>query len=165
MFRSIGDFLEIWAEQSTITSRILHSLTPDSLAQPVVAGGRTLGRIAWHLTVSLGDLMHRLGLPTDCPNEEGEVPTLDVICETYDRAARSISRVLKEQWSDAELERVRELFGERLTGSQALRMMLIHEVHHRGQLTILMRQAGLAVPGVVGPSREEWAQWGMAAPV
>jgi hypothetical protein len=27
----------------------------------------------------------------------------------------------------------------------------------------LMRQAGLKVPGVYGPSREEWSQFGMPA--
>jgi uncharacterized damage-inducible protein DinB len=31
-------------------------------------------------------------------------------------------------------------------------------------MTVLMRQAGLAVPGVYGPAREEWAAYGMAAP-
>ena len=32
-------------------------------------------------------------------------------------------------------------------------------------MTILMRQAGLKVPGVMGPSREEWSQLGMKAPL
>lgn len=33
----------------------------------------------------------------------------------------------------------------------------IHEIHHRGQLTILMRQAGITVSGLYGPSKEEAA--------
>jgi hypothetical protein len=28
-------------------------------------------------------------------------------------------------------------------------------------MTVLMRQAGLVVPGVYGPAREEWAVYGM----
>jgi uncharacterized damage-inducible protein DinB len=28
-------------------------------------------------------------------------------------------------------------------------------------MTVLMRQAGLKVPGIYGPSREEWSQFGM----
>jgi hypothetical protein len=28
----------------------------------------------------------------------------------------------------------------------------------------LMRQAGLKVPGVYGPAREEWSLWGMPEP-
>jgi len=37
----------------------------------------------------------------------------------------------------------------------------LHQTHHRAQMTVLMRQAGLKVPGVYGPSREEWSQMGM----
>ena len=35
------------------------------------------------------------------------------------------------------------------------------EAHHRGQMTVLMRQAGLTVPGIYGPAQEEWAAMGM----
>lgn len=31
-------------------------------------------------------------------------------------------------------------------------------------MTILMRQAGISVPGIYGPSKEEWAQFEMAEP-
>jgi uncharacterized damage-inducible protein DinB len=30
-------------------------------------------------------------------------------------------------------------------------------------MTVLMRQAGLRVPGVYGPAEEEWGEMGMAA--
>ena len=36
--------------------------------------------------------------------------------------------------------------------------------HHRGQMTILMRQAGLLVPGMYGPSKDEWLAFGEEAP-
>jgi uncharacterized damage-inducible protein DinB len=35
--------------------------------------------------------------------------------------------------------------------------LIRHQIHHRGQITILMRQAGLAAPGVYGPNEEETA--------
>lgn len=31
-------------------------------------------------------------------------------------------------------------------------------------MTVLMRQAGLTVPGIYGPAKEEWATFGMEAP-
>jgi uncharacterized damage-inducible protein DinB len=164
MLRTIHDFLETWAEESAITRKLFGSLTQDSLAQEVVPGGRTIGRIAWHLTVSLGDLTHRLGLGIDCPTEEGDVPPLATIVSTYEQAAASLAARVRDEWTDDHLARVFDMFGERWTGAQSLEMLLRHEVHHRGQLTILMRQAGVTVPGVYGPAREEWAQWGMTAP-
>ena len=39
--------------------------------------------------------------------------------------------------------------------------MVKHEVHHRAQMTVLMRQAGLAVPGIYGPAAEEWEAMGL----
>jgi uncharacterized damage-inducible protein DinB len=55
------------------------------------------------------------------------------------------------------------MYGEKWTRAMALRALIQHEVHHRGQMTVLMRQAGLTVPGVYGPAREEWAAYGMPA--
>ena len=42
-----------------------------------------------------------------------------------------------------------------------LASLVNHQIHHRGQMTVLMRQAGLAVPGIYGPAREEWAKMGL----
>jgi uncharacterized damage-inducible protein DinB len=46
----------------------------------------------------------------------------------------------------------------------SLSMLINHQIHHRGQMTILMRQANLIVTGVYGPAKEEWSQMGMEAP-
>jgi uncharacterized damage-inducible protein DinB len=43
-------------------------------------------------------------------------------------------------------------------------VLISHQIHHRGQMTVLMRQAGLAVPSIYGPVKEGWAQYGVAAP-
>ena len=36
--------------------------------------------------------------------------------------------------------------------------LIVHEVHHRGQMSVLMRQAGLVVPSIYGPNAEETAK-------
>jgi len=46
----------------------------------------------------------------------------------------------------------------------SLQVLVVHQAHHRGQMTVLMRQAGLKVPGVYGPAREEWTAYGMQPP-
>jgi len=55
------------------------------------------------------------------------------------------------------------MYGEKWTRSATLASIIKHQIHHRAQMTVLMRQAGLKVPGVYGPSREEWSQYGMPA--
>ena len=48
--------------------------------------------------------------------------------------------------------------------SLTLQILLFHQTHHRGQMTVLMRQAGLPVPGMYGPAKEDWAKYGMPTP-
>lgn len=57
-----------------------------------------------------------------------------------------------------------EMYGEKWPRGQSARILIDHQIHHRGQLTVVMRQAGLQVPGVYGPSKEEWAGYGAPAP-
>jgi uncharacterized damage-inducible protein DinB len=53
------------------------------------------------------------------------------------------------------------MYGQEWPRRLVLSGLMHHESHHRGQMTVLMRQAGLKVPGVFGPAREEWAAYGM----
>jgi uncharacterized damage-inducible protein DinB len=57
-----------------------------------------------------------------------------------------------------------DVFGRKMSVGTLLLFLLKHEIHHRGQITVLMKQAGLNVPGFHGPSKEEWAFVGMEAP-
>jgi uncharacterized damage-inducible protein DinB len=67
-------------------------------------------------------------------------------------------------WSDATLEVEDDMYGERWPRGATLQSLVVHQAHHRGQMTVLMRQAGLRVPGVYGPAREEWTAYGMPPP-
>jgi uncharacterized damage-inducible protein DinB len=42
-----------------------------------------------------------------------------------------------------------------------LDVFLSHAAHHCGRTTVFMRQAGLPVHGVYGPSSEEWLAMGL----
>jgi uncharacterized damage-inducible protein DinB len=57
-----------------------------------------------------------------------------------------------------------DMYGEMWKRGFTLYNLITHQIHHRGQMTVLMRQSGLKVPGFYGPSFEEWAQYGMEAP-
>jgi uncharacterized damage-inducible protein DinB len=55
------------------------------------------------------------------------------------------------------------MYGEQWPRGTMLNALIAHQTHHRGQMTVLMRQAGVPVPGMYGPSKEEWAAMGMPA--
>ncbi len=164
MFTTLDGFLQGWGEISSNTRRVLDSLTDAALAQPVAPEGRTLGQIAWHLVQTLGEMGAKAGLAVDAPAEDAPMPAAAAeIAAAYRTAAASLVAELTAQWTDATLAETIPMYGEQWTRGKVLFVLLIHEVHHRGQLTVLMRQAALRVPGVCGPAREDWAQWGLPA--
>jgi uncharacterized damage-inducible protein DinB len=79
-------------------------------------------------------------------------PTVAEIRATYERAAASLANAVEGSWFDGTLAVEDDVYGEPWPRGRTLFVLLCHEVHHRGQLTLLMRQAGLKVPGVYGPS-------------
>jgi uncharacterized damage-inducible protein DinB len=106
--------------------------------------------------------MNRSGLKVQCPSENSTVPaSAKEIAETYKSVAGSLTKEIEAKWTDATLDEEQDMYGEAWRVSFILKSLVYHQIHHRGQLTIMMRQANLKVPGVYGPSREEWAQMGM----
>ena len=52
----------------------------------------------------------------------------------------------------------------RVTLVAGLHVLVVHQAHHRGQMTVLMRQAGLLVPSIYGPVKEGWSAYGVEPP-
>jgi uncharacterized damage-inducible protein DinB len=164
MYRTIEDFTADWLRETKSTLNIFRTLTDISLAQKVTPDGRSLGFLAWHITLALGEMGERTGLHIAAPAEDAQMPeSAKDIATAYLTAARSVVDGVKEQWTDGTLNEEVEMYGEKWKRGFALASLLRHQIHHRGQMTVLMRQAGLPVPGVCGPSREEWARFGMPA--
>jgi uncharacterized damage-inducible protein DinB len=165
MFTSIDQFIATWKNEIQFTHNVLAALTDESLSQEVDPGGRTLGRIGWHLTQTMPEMMHRTGLHNEGPEETESPPTVAAtITESYDAAAQSLLDEVRKTWTDSTLNEVDEMYGEKWKKSETLMVLIMHQAHHRGQMTVLMRQAGLRVPSFYGPAREDWAQWGMPLP-
>lgn len=165
MIGSIAEFEEMWTLESDETRKLLAELTDRSLAQAVTKEHRTLGRLAWHITTSVGEMMNRCGLHVGGPTEDAPVPAkAAAIRAGYDEAARSLLAEMRAKWSDASLLLEDEMYGPRWKRALTLAILIAHQTHHRGQMTVLMRQAGLKVPGVYGPSKDEWAAMGATPP-
>ena len=120
------------------------------------AGGRSLGELAWHLAevdafVSLGiarrdftfkDKPPRLERPR---RVEELAPAYRVV---HDDAVERLAALQESdldtdvRYADGQLWTVRNLLWQKL---------LLHHVHHRGQLTLLCRLAGGVPPPLFGP--------------
>lgn len=165
MFSSIAAFLQVWAKEAEFTQRILDVLTDESLAQPVTVHDRTLGRIAWHLAATIPEMMSKTGLTFPGFDEDAPVPShAEEIANDYREANGIMVKQIQESWNDQTLFEERNMYGENWKVGDTLQVLINHQIHHRGQLTVLMRQAGLKVPGIYGPSKEDWSAFGMEPP-
>ncbi|MCU1290686.1 MAG: DinB [Acidobacteria bacterium] len=164
MYRKIEDFQKDWAYESEATLKLINALTDESLSQKVTNEGRSLGFLAWHLATTLSEMFGHAGLSIDGPAHDSEMPaSVAEIASGYAKGSQSLSETLAQNWSDGQLEDELPMYGEQWKKGVILYALICHQAHHRGQITVLMRQAGLKVPGIYGPAREEWEAMGIPA--
>jgi len=160
MFQTIEGFLKMWEHESKLTQKVFNQLTDESLKQEVVTENWTLGKLAWHITTAITGLCPMANLNFEATAPNSPVPTsAQFIAESYRKTSDAFVEALQTQWTDSELNTEVDFFGFNISKGQFLTFLIQHQTHHRGQMTVLMRQAGLKVPGVYGPSKEEMAEF------
>lgn len=164
MFTTVSQFISAWKNEMQATVKILDALTDESLALPKHPDVRNLGRVAWHIVTTIPEMLEKLGFEVGGPTEKDPIPlTAGEIRAAYIKHGEAVLRQIS-QWQDAEMFTEDEMYGETWARGLTLWILVKHEIHHRAQMTILMRLAGLMVPGIYGPSREEWPKYGMPVP-
>lgn len=164
MYQSIDEFLTEWENESKGTEKLFNELSDESLTVKVYPEGRTLGFLAWHIVNTLGEMMTHVNLDVKvAEGHEDEPKSKEQILTEYKRQSAELKKSIKEKWSDESLSQDMPIYGEVWKGSSILAILIKHEIHHRAQMTVLMRQAGLKVPGLYGPSKEEWVSYGSPA--
>lgn len=63
MYRRVADFVADYERESEGTLKLFRAIPDSAAAQAVVPGGRTLGRLAWHITCSVGEIARSAQLP------------------------------------------------------------------------------------------------------
>ena len=165
MYLTISDFIKEWNREAVLTQSVLNGLTDESLKQQVYPEGRTLGRIAWHLTTNIPEYLSHFGFKIDgIENAESAPTSAKEIAETFQEVSSHAAQIIEKQRTDKSLEQIQEAFGRQESNSQILMGLIKHIVHHRGQITVLMRQAGLKPFGVYGPPKEDWIHLGVENP-
>lgn len=153
MFTSVSEFLTVWRHESDATARVIGALSIGALSRRSHPGTRTAGELAWHIVTAVREISRHTGIVVDGPTKDAPVPTTAEEIEThYRRAASSLADAVQGSWFDGTLQVTDVVYGETWARGKTLFVLLCHEIHHRGQLTLLLRQAGLRVPAVYGPT-------------
>jgi uncharacterized damage-inducible protein DinB len=154
-------FLASWDREAANTVKLLEALPPTQYDFRPDAGGRSLGELAWHLAegdayMSFGIERGDFTMSAKPPNIE-RPRTVDALAPGYERIHReAVARIRRLKPED--LDRTIKFF----TGPWTIRDILwngilAHGIHHRGQLSLMVRLAGGKAPGLYGPNREESA--------
>ena len=164
----IERFLKIWDREAASTVKLLRALPASQYEFRPDAGGRSLSELAWHLAegdafMSYGVERGQFNMADRPPNME-RPRTVEALAPGFERLHQeAVARIRK--LTDADLDRVLPFFGMQVPVREILwDMIILHGVHHRGQLALMCRLAGGEAPGLYGPNREESAAMRAAAP-
>jgi uncharacterized damage-inducible protein DinB len=154
-------FLHVWEREAGNTARLLKALPPAHYDFRPDPGGRSVGELAWHLAegdayISFAIENGRFDLQAKPPDIE-RPRTIDALAPGYERVHRAaVERIRKLTLDD--LDRTVDFLSDARPIRELLwEAILFHGIHHRAQLTVLVRLAGAEVPGLYGPNREETA--------
>jgi len=162
MYTKIEDFINDWKTEEESTLKIFSGIGDEQLSQKNSDNTRSLGRLAWHITQTLTEMNQKAGLLKEDSLDGKPIPAnMNEIIDTYKKYSSELVDAIKESWKDDELTQTIEIYGQSFEKRQILSMLVKHQIHHRAQMTIVMRLHGLKVPGIYGPSKEEWAAYGM----
>jgi uncharacterized damage-inducible protein DinB len=161
MRNELQEFLAEWELQADGTLALIRALPHDQYDFRPDAAGRSIGELAWHLAeleayVSQGIEQGEFRF---APPRIAERPrTVEALAPAFRLVHDdAVARVARLQPADLDRD-IRAANGEPWSIRRLLRQkLLMHGVHHRGQLTLLCRLAGGVPPGLFGPNREEAA--------
>jgi len=158
MFRRLDDFKKAWTEEALHTTAVLEAIPDRALGATIGEGHRDLRRLAWHLVESAIEMPSHMGLA---------IPGAELVKGGFIGPPPEAMATIQAAYmaaSDALLEREDDLYGETWRRGHTLQVLVVHQAHHRGQMTVLMRQAGLLVPSIYGPVKEGWSSYGVEPP-
>jgi uncharacterized damage-inducible protein DinB len=149
-------------QEAQTTRRVLERVPQDHLGWKPHEKSMTLGQLAKHVTMIPGGVASAVAELTmqvpDFPQ-----PTVENARELVPLLQESVAKAhaILEPMSDADLQATWRLVNGDQTIMAMPRMaflraiMLNHWYHHRGQLSVYLRQLGVPLPSIYGPSADE----------
>jgi uncharacterized damage-inducible protein DinB len=154
-------FRAVWDVEALLTTRLLEALPPTQYEFRPDPTGRSLGELAWHLCEIEGYISYGItkGAVTfqEAPPNLARPREVRLLAPGYRRVHQEAVARLADL-NEAQMERALPFADQQMTVRDMLwGAILMHLIHHRGQLSLMCRLAGGASPGIYGPNREEMA--------
>jgi uncharacterized damage-inducible protein DinB len=159
----IDGMLQELEQEAQTTRRVLGRVPDNQLTWRPHEKARTLGELALHVAIVPGGVAELVASPSPAQAPQFVDPTPKSASELLPALDQSIAKAknVLGGMNDAALMATwrmmrgdRELFA--VPRAAVLRsVMLNHWYHHRGQLTVYLRQLGVPIPSIYGPSADE----------
>jgi uncharacterized damage-inducible protein DinB len=160
----LNPFLANYEHEYQSTLKVLRAIPEDKVNFTPHEKMRSAGHLAWHI-VAIENLFGRgtLGDKIVVGGSRSLSPpaTIAAMIETYEKQHPEIVDAWKAFDESKWLEKIPFVKPNGETWMELPRIvylqsaLLAHTIHHRGQLTVLLRLMGAKVPGVYGPSADE----------
>jgi len=159
MTNEIDRFRKVWDMEGELTTRLLQALPADQYDFRPDPQGRSLGEMAWHLSEIEGYTSYGIakGAVTfqEAPPNIKRPREVKLLAPGY-RLVHEEAVARLANLTEADLDREMQFADRRIPIRDILwGAILMHVVHHRGQLSLLCRLSGGTPPGIYGPNREE----------
>lgn len=155
MYRMINDFVMDWENSCRGTLSVFESITEEKKGFEIVDDHSSLEWLSWHLTTATAYFMGQVGLSLNVELNPSATPnSIKEIISTYKVASEEVVKAVKENLTDEALSGNVDSHGRPTPIGVLLRVMVDHQTHHRAQMQVLLRQAGLNVPSIMGPTKE-----------
>ena len=162
MYSTIQQFTKDFTHEKETTLNVFKAIPNAKLMLKPNDDIRSLQRLVWHILITHGEMLGKAGLTINCPDEHVKpVNDINEICQLYEISANSVLQVVNEKWNDEDLSSELNMYGENWSKGTILSVLIKHEVHHRGQLSVVMRLNDIKVPSIYGPAKEDWAKYNM----
>ena len=164
MMTIVDGLLQELEQEARTTRRVLERVPGDQLSWRPHAKARTLGELALHVATVPGGVAELIASPSPAQAPQFAAdPTPATAAEllpALDQSLGKARKALSGMDDAAAMEAWRMMSGDRelfaVPRAMLLRnIMLNHWYHHRGQLSVYLRQLDVAIPSIYGPSADE----------
>lgn len=160
---TINDLLQELDQETLTTRRVLERVPDNQLTWRPHEKARTLGELAMHIAIVPGAVAELIASPSPSQVPQFSDPVLKSASELLPTLVQSIAnakKILGDMDEAAFNETWRMMMGDReifaIPRAALLRsIMLNHWYHHRGQLSVYLKQLDVPIPSIYGPSADE----------
>ena len=152
-------FITSWEREFQTTMKVLKAYPPDKLDLKPAEKSKSAKDLAWVFAVEeniVGGICKGQVDFMNLPKAPATYPEILAAYETtHKEMVNKVKALAETEWNSSITWMVGPKQTAQVRRADVLWMMMMDNVHHRGQLSVYLRLAGAKVPSIYGPTADE----------